>query len=191
MNPALIRSRRLRINATGTWDQRAQAAHDGRTEVASIASGWGITGPDLDTVSLIASELITNAAMYAPGNLLVGVHLAPEGTAMVVEVYDGKPGTLAPTSTGDQDEHGRGLLLVDAMAAHWGVTATAHGKRTWAQIEVNPAVEVPAPSRATRRAALINDLIRCGQYRAVGATTHGTGTVPPIRALARTPALAR
>jgi hypothetical protein len=34
------------------------------------------------------------------------------------------------------DEHGRGLLLLDAMADAWGSSPTADGKVVWANIGV-------------------------------------------------------
>lgn len=34
------------------------------------------------------------------------------------------------------DEHGRGLLLVDALSSSWGVDARPPGKSVWFQLDV-------------------------------------------------------
>jgi hypothetical protein len=34
------------------------------------------------------------------------------------------------------DEHGRGLLLVDSLASAWGVDASPPGKAVWFQLDV-------------------------------------------------------
>jgi hypothetical protein len=36
----------------------------------------------------------------------------------------------------EDDTAGRGLMLVDALTTHWGVTATPWGKRVWAELKV-------------------------------------------------------
>jgi hypothetical protein len=42
----------------------------------------------------------------------------------------------APRSAGRDDEHGRGLLLVDRLANRWGVDSQPPGKRVWFELEI-------------------------------------------------------
>jgi hypothetical protein len=43
----------------------------------------------------------------------------------------------APDASGaPEDEHGRGLLLLDAMADAWGSSATGDGKVVWANVGI-------------------------------------------------------
>ena len=54
---------------------------------------------------------------------------------------------------GEEDESGRGLLLVDALAARWGHDGVAGGYRTaWA--ELHPAGQPPAAGQGAAPAAL-------------------------------------
>ncbi|MFJ8627503.1 ATP-binding protein [Kitasatospora sp. NPDC093550] len=163
-----IRTRRLAVKASGTREQRAQAAHRARHKVAEIATGWGLPEPVLGSLEILASEIISNATMHAGGRILVGIHLSPGGDAVAIEVRD--PSQNIPHGhTGDVlAESGRGLLLVQALADRWGIARVPGGKRVWAQLEVRPPVNVASPSRVARRAAVLADVIACGRLRAVG-----------------------
>lgn len=98
---------------------------------------WGI-GRVATLAELVASELVTNAVMHARTPMTVTLRLADN--RLHVAVRDGDPRPMQrPTpggSGGPQDEHGRGLLLLDAMADSWGCNPTADGKVVWASIAV-------------------------------------------------------
>jgi anti-sigma regulatory factor (Ser/Thr protein kinase) len=95
---------------------------------------WHETERLADAV-LITSELFTNAVLHGSGDVDVGVELGP--TDVRINVLDaggkGSPvvvrGTLPATVIG-----GRGLRVVEALAAEWGSTRDAAGRRqTWAE----------------------------------------------------------
>ncbi|MEY6564990.1 hypothetical protein AB8B12_08570 [Streptomyces sp. PGLac3x] len=44
------------------------------------------------------------------------------------------PPGAAPAPPGPEDESGRGLVLVDALAAEWGTELLPWGKRVWAEL---------------------------------------------------------
>jgi anti-sigma regulatory factor (Ser/Thr protein kinase) len=82
-------------------------------------------GADL---ALLVSELVTNAVRYGvpdPAEDLVELVLWPADGHYWLAVSDpgdgGARGTLKPACPGADAETGRGLLLVDSLAATWGV----------------------------------------------------------------------
>ena len=90
--------------------------------------------PDVqDSVSLMVSELATNALIHAAGGFQVSV----ERTDGVVHVSvsdtgEGTPVLQAPPSS---EPHGRGLRIVEKLSDAWGVSPSAdlgrHGKTVW------------------------------------------------------------
>ena len=90
-------------------------------------------------VQLIVTELVTNAIQHGRiGEVRVRIDL--RGDALVVTVEDETPYVplppVGPTST--EGESGRGLLLVEALAACWGhgpvAAGPACGTAVWAKI---------------------------------------------------------
>ncbi|KPI01823.1 putative anti-sigma regulatory factor, serine/threonine protein kinase [Actinobacteria bacterium OK074] len=96
---------------------------------------WQLDAAELaDCATLLVSELATNAvnAKAAPGRE-IGVRFELSGPELLIEVSgagDGWPELKHPK--GD-DESGRGLALVDTLAADWGVNPRGGiGKTVWA-----------------------------------------------------------
>jgi anti-sigma regulatory factor (Ser/Thr protein kinase) len=94
----------------------------------------------LDDAQLLVSELVTNAVSYGGPPLVLRVH-CDETAGLLVDVRDGTPDLPQRTHATDQDEHGRGLELVELLAQSWGVrpdvdpraqgTPGADGKVVW------------------------------------------------------------
>ena len=102
-----------------------------REFVRLAASDWGF-GVRMDDVLVCASELATNALLHGvpPGRgYLVRLRLQEEGRLMWVEVHDSGGG--APAVRVPEDESGRGLVLVNALADRWGVGERDPGKIVW------------------------------------------------------------
>lgn len=113
-----------------------------------LADCPGVTPDTADTAQLIVSELVTNAA-YASGRELSGrepSYSARAGAGVIrlslrqfrdgrllIEVTDSSPGSPL-FIRGDRDtEHGRGLMLVDALSEDWGYyPAPRRGKVVYA-----------------------------------------------------------
>ncbi|MFI6850380.1 ATP-binding protein [Kitasatospora sp. NBC_00085] len=101
--------------------------------------GYGYDSPLNDTLALITAELAANAVRHGhvPGRDFA-VRLAEHPDVLRIEVSDTRtertpPATL-PTPSADA-ESGRGLLLVAALADHWGTSPrpAAPGKTVWAE----------------------------------------------------------
>ncbi|OEU96558.1 hypothetical protein AN216_20005 [Streptomyces oceani] len=113
---------------------------------------WGhpYTSTANETVTAIAAELATNAVRHGhvPGrdfHLRLTESAGPK-PVLRIEVTDTRterqPG---PVPAPDDDaEHGRGLLLVAALARDWGTAAcpSAPGKTVWAELGVAKAAGV-------------------------------------------------
>jgi DNA-binding NarL/FixJ family response regulator len=95
----------------------------------------GADSEDLeDTVTLLVSELVTNAVVHGGSDVEVLVRLMP-GTVRV-EVRDASEAAPAPRAAGDEDSSGRGLALVESLARRWGVDPVAGGGKTvWFEVD--------------------------------------------------------
>jgi CheY-like chemotaxis protein/anti-sigma regulatory factor (Ser/Thr protein kinase) len=110
------------------------SVRDARRFVKQQLSDWGIIEP-LDDALLVVSELAANALTHAHSSYRV--RLAASAVALRIEVDDGGTGTPEPQPLTDDEEHGRGLHLVGALAASWGMdVAETGGKRVWAELPI-------------------------------------------------------
>ncbi|MFJ3790635.1 ATP-binding protein [Kitasatospora sp. NPDC090091] len=152
-----------RITLIGTDREHVPPARDA---VVRIARSWGIAGEALDDITVVADELLANAVIHAPGRLLVGIHLYPNGDRVVIEVYDPSCRMSAAAANFGNSEltSGRGMLLIESLSENWGAEPTTHGKKVWAELVV-PAVAVPERLRSARRTALLASLLRAGRPR--------------------------
>lgn len=86
----------------------------------------------LDTVSLLVTELVTNAIRHAGSAEDVKVRLFAD--TIRLEVSDPSPALPHRGDASPDAESGRGLLLVEAMSTDWGAEWTSGGKRVWAEV---------------------------------------------------------
>ncbi|CAN5501147.1 hypothetical protein BH09ACT12_BH09ACT12_35740 [soil metagenome] len=108
---------------------------DARRFVKQKLADWGIVEP-VDDALLVVSELAANALTHAHSSYRV--RLAATGAALRIEVDDGGTGTPEPQPLTETEEHGRGLHLVGALAASWGMdVADTGGKRVWAELPIS------------------------------------------------------
>jgi len=114
-------------------EAQPEAVPAARRFVAVALAGLG--SPDVvDAAELVVTELLTNALLHgaAPVRLLVAIGV-PGETARI-EVHDGSRVLPVRTLGGVEGMTGRGLSLVDAVAADWGVDPTPDGKLVWAEL---------------------------------------------------------
>jgi anti-sigma regulatory factor (Ser/Thr protein kinase) len=83
---------------------------------------WASPSPGstfVDDLLVVTSELVTNAVLHGRG--AIELHVAMERNVAEVTVTDNGGGhpRLRPNEHGA--EHGRGLILVDALVDDWGV----------------------------------------------------------------------
>jgi serine/threonine-protein kinase RsbW len=92
----------------------------------------GLHGDAQATVELLTSELVANALEHGPGGGVITVHVTVGDGMLEVSVTDqgaGRPVLGRPEPTADG---GRGVMLVDMLAAGWGTRPLADGgKAVW------------------------------------------------------------
>lgn len=112
-----------------------------RRRVVSLARNLGLPLSDqtLETVELLASEVIANAVLYTDAPCRVSVTRADE--RLRVEVTDADASLPSAVEAGPSDEGGRGLLLVNALADAWGTQPELPGKTTWFEITPEPSTD--------------------------------------------------
>jgi serine/threonine-protein kinase RsbW len=99
--------------------------------------------PPLDDLLIVASELATNAVAHTrsgdPGGwFTVEVTWSQESARVVVGDQGSGEIPVSVASPGDQVaylESGRGLLLVDALSAAWGIAGDTDARWLWADVE--------------------------------------------------------
>ncbi|MEH0542009.1 PAS domain S-box protein [Streptomyces sp. B21-105] len=101
---------------------------EGRAFLHKALTSWNCAENAADAL-LLLSETLTNAVQHASGP--VGLRLHRTATDLTVEVSDGSAQLPQPRSAIEDEESGRGLILVRALAASWGVRPTDEGKTTW------------------------------------------------------------
>ena len=121
------------------WIAHAIAQHDGPADPADAA--------------LVVSELFTNAVLHGPGGQVLVAHILWRDGARIV-VGDGG-GTTTPQlrQTARSEEGGRGLHLVDMIAAAWGQFRLGSAQVVWCDL-ANPLGSVLSDPWAWLSAAI-------------------------------------
>jgi anti-sigma regulatory factor (Ser/Thr protein kinase) len=98
---------------------------------------WGLAHLADDAV-LLVSEMVTNAcdaSVVLPDRPPVLLRLHAGSARLLIEVWDRSPDDPAPINAGADAEIGRGLTIIDAVAARWGVKRPASAvKAVWAEL---------------------------------------------------------
>ena len=99
-----------------------------RELVSAALAAWYMD--DLvDVAELLTSDLVSNAVVHAGTAFRVAVEAAPPVAR--VEVHDAAPALPVVDSPPPDSEHGRGLFLVETLAAQWGTRVVEGGKVVW------------------------------------------------------------
>jgi anti-sigma regulatory factor (Ser/Thr protein kinase) len=113
----------------------AASAGVARRFVAAALHGCNV---DLTLVSLLVSELVSNAVLHARTPLEVVVQ--SRGDYVRITVSDESPALPAMKAYAPDAVTGRGLTMVDTAAARWGVDELSSGKAVWFELPLAQAV---------------------------------------------------
>lgn len=97
----------------------------------------GVSEEYVETVALVACELVTNAIRYGtePGDS-VRVVLDADDNRTRVEVHDPVRRRPRPRPVSHERDRGRGLIILDALCpGAWGVDDIPLGKAVWAEVK--------------------------------------------------------
>jgi serine phosphatase RsbU (regulator of sigma subunit) len=149
----IARLRRLDPDRWVSWTlpSAPAAVRRARGLVRTQLAEWDLQDLSYST-ELLASEMITNALRYAGSNEAldgtderIELRLLLERT-LVCEVVDRSAALPRLRHAADDDENGRGLVIVSQTAHRWGSRRTAAGKVVWCEQLVpglEPREEIP------------------------------------------------
>lgn len=108
------------------------AVASARDYVRAVLGRWGLA-PLAPLAILLVSELATNAVVHAGTGFEVRVYRSgPDG--ILVELSDGSPLLPVRSEPPQWATGGRGLLIVDTLAARAGIDARTPGKVVWFEL---------------------------------------------------------
>jgi anti-sigma regulatory factor (Ser/Thr protein kinase) len=117
-----------------------------RRAVTAVLAGWGFRDESwLDSAAIVVSELVTNAVRHGGG--CVELRVECHDHRVTLSVADGS--SVVPRRRDPDDQGGRGLALIEAMSAGWGVQDHQGGKRVW--VELDPCATVGADESGSAR----------------------------------------
>lgn len=107
---------------------------DVRARARELMRSWALLPEVVDTATLLASEMVTNGLVHGRGDVELRLRLTRD--RLVLEALDEGRHMPRRRRANDDDEGGRGLHLVAALADRWGFRAVDDGKVVWAEIDL-------------------------------------------------------
>jgi serine/threonine-protein kinase RsbW len=100
-----------------------QAVGEARHLVLKQLRTWGMSPDECDTAALIMSELFTNAVIHTNSETIRCNLGVTRDQMLLIQVTDDGSGVSVPRPqrADPKAEGGRGLMLVKALSANWGV----------------------------------------------------------------------
>ncbi|MFI9616182.1 ATP-binding protein [Streptomyces sp. NPDC052023] len=127
----LATERRFRFELAAHPGSPAQARRLTRIRL----TGWAVCEDTCDTAALVVSELVTNAILHTASDVVVcELHDGADLVRIAVRDQGCAAGDPHPSAARAEEEHGRGLLLVDALAHAWGAHEHGPGLLVWAEL---------------------------------------------------------
>ena len=113
--------------ADAAFEPTVDAPRSSRAFLREHLAEWGALKCEHEAV-LVLTELVTNVVHHAASP--IHVHAEFDSRNLRVEVRDGS--SLLPSVLDlVEEEHGRGLRIVQELATAWGVEQRADGKAIW------------------------------------------------------------
>jgi anti-sigma regulatory factor (Ser/Thr protein kinase) len=115
----------------------ADAPATARRFVMRALGEWLCDDDVTDDASIVTTELVSNAVEHTGG--AGALLIRRTGDSVIIEVSDASPKPPRPRAGDDPGAaRGRCLLLVQRIAARWGIRWTASGKTIWAELPMAP-----------------------------------------------------
>lgn len=113
-----------------------------RAFVDDRLSSWGLAEIS-DTLGLIVSEIVTNALIHAGSDVDVRLRAFADHVRLEVRDSDSNPPVPSPLALSEEEnaqaEHGRGLLIVEALSRQWNTSPNGRGKTVWLDVAIPDA----------------------------------------------------
>jgi anti-sigma regulatory factor (Ser/Thr protein kinase) len=104
-----------------------------RRIVGALMSGWELASLRVDA-ELVASELVANALMHAPGADSYEFAVIRRSNGVRLSLADGSSIVPVVRALEDARPGGRGLRIMQSLAAGWGHDTHDGGKRVWVDL---------------------------------------------------------
>ncbi|MEU3187646.1 SpoIIE family protein phosphatase [Streptomyces sp. NPDC006923] len=134
--------RQRRISRLGIQQRDLRGVAAARRFVRSQLRSWDQEEAAED-LELIVSELATNALIHADSDVELRLREFADRIRLEVKDYDTAPPVPSFVVTSEEEsqhaEHGRGLVIVDALAAAFGTFPNGRGKTVWLEVATPPA----------------------------------------------------
>ncbi len=127
------------MNATAqrrAFPSTPASAATARRFVEAVLTDVGL-GHLASTTTLLVSELVANAVLHT--GTPIEVVIKPARDQVRVEVHDGSHQLPMRKHYSTLSGTGRGLMLVERMAVHWGAEPTPGGKVVWFEVDEGAA----------------------------------------------------
>lgn len=131
--------------ATEVFQRKGASVRDARQFVAAVLEEWELPDELADMAELVVSELATNAVLHARAGVFSVTLRRLHDDQVRIAVVDFSHTPPTKTCAADEEDHGRGLALVEAVSQQWGTDPLRWGKRVWADLQVPAMAETPAP----------------------------------------------
>ncbi|MFI2211000.1 ATP-binding protein [Streptomyces sp. NPDC020141] len=129
------------VEARWRLPRSARSAGRARALLRERLAAWEISGEAAENAELLLSELVANAARHAPlpPGREIGVRLVHADGMLRLEVADADARRPEPRTAAADEEGGRGLALVAALAERWGCAPRPYGigKTVWAELKTH------------------------------------------------------
>lgn len=125
----------------GEGEPRVAGLHIQRRDLRGVRTARGFVHDQLDSwglqemsdvLELVASEVVTNALIHAGSDVDVRLRAFPDHIRLEVRDSDTNPPVPSPLSLVEEEnsqaEHGRGLMIVEALAEAWNSSPNGQGK---------------------------------------------------------------
>ncbi|MFE0353785.1 ATP-binding protein [Streptomyces nigra] len=133
--------RRFRFELAAHPGSAAQA----RRLTTARLSGWSVCEDTCETAALVVSELVTNAIVHtASEHIVCELHDGADLVRIAVRDEGCAAGEPHSSPARQEEEHGRGLLLIDALCHAWGAHEHGSGLIVWAELP-RTAADAGAP----------------------------------------------
>jgi hypothetical protein len=110
------------------FDGNVGTVRGSRKFVANTLDAWDL-GHLSEVACLLTSELAANAVSHVGSRYRLIVEW--EASQLRIQVIDRSPVLPRPSPAAVDKESGKGLLLVEALAAGWGSRPVGEGKSVW------------------------------------------------------------
>lgn len=111
---------------------RHEAAREARHFISETLAQADLGATLLDDARLVVTELAANAVVHARSSFSVRARI--DESRVRIWVSDSSRARPMLRHSGPLSTSGRGLHLVDALSAEWGVEVTTDGKTVWADL---------------------------------------------------------